>query len=517
MIFMGKWLARSNVMTTAEWMEFRFGSGKSGQAARILSAISNIVVVIGMIIYFAEGTGKFLSIFLPWSPEICSILMITAGVIYTSMSGLYGVIFTDIVQEIIIITASVYIAGKAIFLPNHREVINFAGEKWNTLSPDWTAEPMHWLHNPDIYSLFGVCIMFWIIRGIFEGMGGFSGGYLAQRFYASKGDKNTGLLTFQWITLLSIRWPMIIGLAFLGMSLAFNNPEIAAILNNDPEKTMPVVVAMLLPAGIKGIVIAGFIAAAMSTFDSTVNAGASYWVRDIYPRYINPEAAENQLVKQSWMSSVLIAAIGAVIAFSISSINEIWNWITGALSAGLFAPLILRWYWWRFNGTGFAVSTGVRLVSSILISIIYPEIPFYISFITVLTLSLTAGITSSLLTRPTDKKVLLNFYKKIKPFGFWEPVRSQCNINFVDKVKSENTRDIINTFFAVIFHLNLFLSGITLVLHKWDIMFTCSILFILSGIFLYFNWYKYLNNRDSDDVNIPETKPCHPHAPISRL
>ena len=74
--FMGKWLRRSKVLTTAEWMEFRFGSGRAGQTARLVAAIANLVAVVGMVIYFAKGTGAFLTIYLPFSPEACSIGMI---------------------------------------------------------------------------------------------------------------------------------------------------------------------------------------------------------------------------------------------------------------------------------------------------------------------------------------------------------------------------------------------------------------------------------------------------------
>jgi Na+/proline symporter len=485
-------------------MEFRFGSGKGGQAARILSAISNLVVVIGMIIYFAVGTGKFLSIFLPFSPAVCSIIMITIGIIYTTMSGLYGVVYTDIIQAFIILIAAVYISLKAMFLPNHDEVVAFAGEKWSSIIPNWTAEPMHWLHQPDVYSLFGICIMFWIMRGIFEGAGGFIGGYMPQRYYASKGPKTAGLLTAEWVVLLSTRWPMIIGLALLGMSLALSNQEIATLLNNDPEKTLPVVIGVLMPVGMKGIVIAGLIAAAMSTFDSTVNAGASYWVKDIYQRYINPSANTKKLVHQSYYASIAIGLIGAIIAFSVHNINEIWSWITGSLSAGLFGPILLRWYWWRFNGIGFAVSTGVGLTASILAKLLLHSWPFYLTFALVLSVSIIAGIIASYLTPAVDEEVLNTFYKKIKPFGLWKPQEASCKVNFLSKIKSEHVRDFVNVIVAICWHLSMFLFFICLVLWKWEIVIPCLFIVTVTSIILYFNWYKYLSDDDYQEEDFPE-------------
>ena len=88
LIYMGKWLRRSRVMTNAEWMELRFGSGRQGQTARVLSAVSNLVVTLAFLVYFVKGTGKFLSIFLPWSPTTCALLMIAVALTYTTLSGL---------------------------------------------------------------------------------------------------------------------------------------------------------------------------------------------------------------------------------------------------------------------------------------------------------------------------------------------------------------------------------------------------------------------------------------------
>ena len=166
---------------------------------------------------------------------------------------------------------------------------------------------MTWMAAPDMYHFFGLTIVFWIARGLFEGTGGFTGGYIPQRYYAARNEREAGLMTAEWIFLLLFRWALIVGIAVLGLWLAQTHSDLAERLHGDPEKVLPTVIARLIPVGFKGLTIAGLIAAAMSTFDSTVNAGASYWVRDIYQRYITPEADSKQLLRQSYAASLLLS------------------------------------------------------------------------------------------------------------------------------------------------------------------------------------------------------------------
>ena len=278
--FMGKWLRRSQVMTTAEWMELRFGTGRGGQLARVLAAAANLVFTIGMVIYFAKGSGKFVATFLPFSPDACALGMIAVCLLYTTTSGVYGVVYTDVVQEVLMLSVAGFIIVKAAFLPEHGTAIAAAPADWIDVTPRWTAEPMYWLDNPLIYQMFGISILFWVAKSMIEGLGGHTG-YMAQRYFAARDERSAGLMTAEWTLLLSARFAMVAGVALLGLWLAQQDPEVARQLRVDPERTLPVVFFYVLPAGVLGFALAGMISAAMSTFDSTINAGASYWVRDI--------------------------------------------------------------------------------------------------------------------------------------------------------------------------------------------------------------------------------------------
>ena len=499
MVYMGKWLRRSRVMTTAEWMKLRFGDGRAGKTARLLSAAANIIVTLSLLVYFIEGAAKFLAIYIPFSPIVCSILLIAIAVIYTTMSGFYGVIYTDIVQEILVLIVSIYIGYQAFTLPDHAQVIASASYPgWSSFIPRWQAAPMTWLDNPLIYQAFGLCIIFWIARGLFEGTGGFSGGYTPQRFYATKSDREAGLLTAEWILLLLFRWILVMGTVILGLKLALSDPAIAGLLAADPEKTLPIVVSEAIPSGIRGILIAGLVAAAMSTFDSTINAGVSYWIRDIYQVYLNPRADEKTLIRQSYFSTIAFAVIALVLSQAISNINEIWSWITGPLSAGLAGPIVMRWYWWRFNGYGFAIATATGLMTSVLIKITTPDMAFSLAFLTTLGISLFSGIAGSYLTQPTEMSTLKNFWLQIRPFGFWGKVRNQVDMKIVKKSHTENAIDLSNILFAVIWQLSGVVTVISLLLHQWFSASISAILLLGFSIFLYFNWYKKLMVTESE-------------------
>ena len=126
----------------------------------------------------------------------------------------------------------------------------------------------------------------------------------------------------------------------LGVYHGVTHPE---ALIADPELVLPTVVREYIPVGVKGLLVAGLMAAAMSTFDSTVNAGAAYWVKDLYQAFLNPEASEKKLMFHSRAASVVMVLLGLLFSYAIGNINEIWGWITMGISAGMFIPLVLRW------------------------------------------------------------------------------------------------------------------------------------------------------------------------------
>jgi len=637
MIFQGKWNRRALVMTLAEWMHFRFGTDKQGDAARLIAALSIIIMTVAMITYFAIGSGKFVGEFLgipdigqvsdvldeqeqmqiekliyrtvsskdslhlagvstvgtlkiyspvlnnsidglktAWvnlkkdtrditslndfeieinklhkisdvyetkiskdesSPKIkaasaflnseinqlqsafssgtqfslliksqflAALLMIILAMIYTVASGLYGVVWTDVFQGVLIFGTIIYICAVAFFTFDLPDVFNVSvplsgieggfmpiqttKDAWTSMIPQWTLDmPAESAYS--IYNLFGIAILFYLIKVTIEGSGGTSQ-YMIQRFFASRSDRESGLLSLFWTFLLSFRWPFIAAIAIMGVVLGMQQGIV-----QDPETVLPAVINHLVPVGLKGLLVAGLMAAAMSTFDSTVNAGAAYWVKDIYQTYINPKASKKTLMIHSRVSSVIIVILGLGFMLLIKNINEIWGWITSSLGAGLLIPTLARWYWWRMNGYGFAAGTAAGMIAAVLQRIFLPEIPEYFAFMIATSASLLGMIIGTYAAKPTDEKVLFEFYKRTRPFGFWGPVRKKLSADTMDKINVENKRDIKSTFLAVPWQVVLFLTGMAVILKRWDELLWLGIILIVLSVGLYFNWYRHLSKE----------------------
>ena len=503
MVFMGKWNRRSQVMTQAEWMHFRFGTKKEGDVARIISAIASIIMTVAMVTYFVIGAGKFVGDFLGIDPLYASILMIILAMTYTIASGLYGVVWTDVFQGIFIFGVIIYISVLAmttVDLPDEFLVSvpmmdgSFTAIK--TTLAEWSRmTPPQEMNMPEgstfsIYNLFGIAIMFYLFKVTLEGASG-AGGYMLQRYFAARSDREAGLLSLFWTCLLAFRWPLIASFAMLGIYHGIETGTVIA----DPELVLPTVIKNYIPVGVKGFLIAGLMAAAMSTFDSTVNAGAAYWVKDLYQTYLRPNASEKDLILQSRLASLVIVLLALLFSLTISNINEIWGWITMGIGAGMFIPQVIRWYWWRFNGYGFAIGTAVGMIAAVLTKAFGGPIAEYNSFLIASGSSLVGCILGTYLTPPTESAVLSNFYKVTRPFGFWGSVRTELPTDVLNQINEENRRDIIAIFFAVPWQVVLFLTGMMIVMKQWSNVFNLFGLLVVLSAGLYWFWYRHLSKE----------------------
>ena len=503
MVFMGKWNRRSQVMTQAEWMHFRFGTGKEGDFARIISAIAAIVMTVAMVTYFVIGAGKFVGAFLGIEPIYASLLMVVLAMIYTVASGLYGVVWTDVFQGVFIFGVILYITGMAMSTVNLPQeffvsvpMVDGSFTAIKTTLAEWSRIiPPNEMNMPEgstfaIYNLFGIAIMFYLFKVTLEGASG-AGGYMLQRYFAAKSDREAGMLSLFWTCLLAFRWPLIASFAMLGIYHGIETGSVIA----DPELVLPTVIKNYIPAGVKGFLIAGLMAAAMSTFDSTVNAGAAYWVKDLYQAYLRPRASEKDLMFQARLASVGIVLLALLFSLTISNINEIWGWITMGIGAGMFIPQVIRWYWWRFNGYGFAIGTAVGMTAAVLTKTFAGPIPEYTSFLIASGSSLAGCILGTLLTPATENTVLENFYRVTRPFGIWSHIRGSLPKAIQLKVNQENRRDIIATFFAVPWQVVLFLTGMMIVMKQWTNVLNLGFLLILLSAGLYWFWFRHLSKE----------------------
>jgi SSS family solute:Na+ symporter len=250
----------------------------------------------------------------------------------------------------------------------------------------------------------------------------------------------------------------------------------------------------LVPVGIKGMLVAALIAAAMSTVDGFVNSSAAYFVNDIYKQHIKPNASTKHLVRVSYFTTGAIMIVGIAIGWNVETIDSIWGWIVMGLLTGTLVPNIIKWFWWRFNGIGFAFGMGSGMVAAIVHKMFFEQSAPYVTFSIVMAISTTGTIIGVFLGKATDMDTLVEFYKKIKPFGFWGPVRRRCEEQFVADVKQETRRDMLLLGPACIWQVTLFWMMTALVAKKWYSFTGSFVVVLLLSAILYKYWYKNLKS-----------------------
>ena len=230
----------------------------------------------------------------------------------------------------------------------------------------------------------------------------------------------------------------------------------------------------------------------MSTFDSPVNMTIGYFTRDIYQRYLKPKAKRQELIAVSWLFGLALVITGFFVSYKVKSINDIWGWITMGLMCGLLVPGILRFYWWRFNGEGFAVGTLSGLAAAIIQRLLVPELNEIFQFVLVLSCGLIGSIVGTYLKGPTDETILRKFYRITKPFGFWGPYRRELEPELAQQMETEHKHDILALPFVLFWQINMFLWPMLLIIKNWKGFAVSFALFCICMVGMYFIWYRNL-------------------------
>ncbi len=448
--FMGKWHRRSGVTTTAEWMILRFGPGWQGRLARYTAAATYLVITIGMVVFFISAASRFLAVFLPFSPVVCAVGIAFIALAYTLASGLYGVVWTDVFQAFLIGLAALYVAVCGALLVSPELLAEWPGASFNTVLPrvhDAGLAPYEW---------FIFFLVIWFAKGWTEGLGGSGGSaYMAQRFYAAADDVSCQRLAMLWTVLFAFRWPMVLGFALIAIHMGIGSVE--------PELILPEVLASdFFPAGVRGLIIVALFAASMSTFDSTINAGASYVVKDIV-QPLAPRLSERGLVWCGYLASALIVACGLILALTtVDSIMRWWVIIVMQLFPAFLIPFALRWFWWRFNGLGFALGVASGFLGSLIVTVLGGALQWneIHGFLFICGLSALGSISGAVFGPRTKEAVVEIFYRQVRPLGLWP--RSW---RMEDRV--EHRGDWIRLILATVWQVCTFLLPMTLILREW--------------------------------------------------
>ena len=291
------------------------------------------------------------------------------------------------------------------------------------------------------------------------------------------------------------------------IALVSLSPEMignASFSGADLEVLLPKVINFHVPVGVKGLLLAGLLAAFMSTFSAFVNAGPAYIVNDIYKKYFKPNATVKHYIKASHIASFSVVSLGVFMGFFADSINSLTLWITSALFGGYVASNFLKWIWWRFNGWGYfwGMLSGLIIASlqflldqnkgsfsedSLLFELSHMQAIYLFPIIFIV--SLIGSFLGTFLSEPTDMKTLKSFYKTVRPWGWWAPV-------YKELLKEESTlkkntdfwNDMFNCAIGIVWQSSMIVMPIYFVIRDYPKGLIALSVFAITSLILKFTW-----------------------------
>jgi Na+/proline symporter len=514
-------------MTGSEWITTRFGDDRAGRASHLIVAIFAVVAVIGFIAYFFEGVGKFMTIILPWdftfaigdatiftSEQSYALLLILLTTIYTIKGGMFSVVATEVLQYGIMVIAGILVAGYTFIHISDLQIEQVISEEWKNLFFSWELNT-HWEAKYDTfnnvidnhgYKMFGALIGMSLFKGFFASVAGPTPSYDLQRILSTKSVKEAAYMSgFTNLILFIPRYLLIGGIVVLG--LVYLTPELITQEGLDfkyLETLLPQVINFHVPVGVKGLMLAGLLAAFMSTFSAFVNSGPAYIVNDIYKKYYKPEAEPKHYIKASHIASFAVVFLGVVMGFFTDSINTITLWITSSLMGGYVAANFLKWVWWRFNGWGYFWGMLAGLIVATLQFIMdsnkssfEPDTWLYelshihaiYLFPIIFGVSMLGSILGTYLSKPTDMAVLKDFYGSVRPWGFWKPVAQALRAENPDFKENKGFwNDMMNCGIGMIWQSSMIVLPIYLLIRDYPKMWISLTVFLITTIILKYTW-----------------------------
>jgi Na+/proline symporter len=408
---------RANVLTDVEFTEIRY-SGKPAAALRVFRALYMALPINLIIIGWVNlAMIKILDVILGVDPFSAFLIMFTVTMSYSVLSGLWGVVVTDFIQFIIAMGGSITLAiyavrhvggvdGLVARLPEHYG----SAEAALSIFPPGGAT---WM--PVTAFLAYLTVQWWATS--YPGAEPGGGGYIAQRIFSARTERD-GVLATLWFNIAhyALRpWPWII----TALCVVVMYPGI-----EDPATGYLRAVIDLLPVGLKGLMVAAFAAAYMSTIATQLNWGASYMVNDLYLRFVNPTAPQKKVVLMSRLATVLVFLLSGLTTYWLyhhGSIEGAWRIII-ALGAGTGLVYILRWYWWRINAWSeiSAMAAAMITFTAFTIGGVFDPTDAldgaYLMLATTL-VTTVVWLTVTYLTTPTPHATLESFYTRVRPGG----------------------------------------------------------------------------------------------------
>ena len=427
---------RTDVITDIAFYEVRY-TGKSaaflrGFRALYLGVFFNIMIMASVTLAAIKIGGVMLGL----SPLQCILLAAVVTVVFSTLGGFRGVVFTDFMLFIVAMIGSI---AAAYFALGHAEIgsmkallehPNLEGKTGFFPRVETKADGGLTDANLDLWMTLMVMplvIQWWSVW--YPGAEPGGGGYIAQRMLAAENEQHaTGAILFFNFAHYGLRpWPWII--VALASLVVF--PTLESIRVAFPEVDPSVIghdmayPAMLtfLPSGWLGLVLASLAAAYMSTISTHLNWGSSYVANDFYKRFVKPKASGKELVLVGRISTAVMMILAGILALNLKSALDTFQ-ILLQVGAGTGLLFMLRWYWWRINAFSELAAMIASFVIAVLFKVVDPGWAWWVELITGVGLTTVTWIVVTLVTPPSDMKSLLAFYKRVQPGGKgWGPVR----------------------------------------------------------------------------------------------
>lgn len=514
MMYLAVWLRRSNVTTGAEWMKTRFGTRSDSNWSQWVIVVFALLSCLGFMAYGFIGLGKFVEIFIPWSyvspyipfdvspafvPHFYGIIFTMVAVVYAIMGGMRSIVLADVIQYLIMTVAAIVVAiiamdklsGNSLTVPEGWANPFFGREMgldWSNILKEVNEKIMS-----DGFEPFSIFFSLMLVKGILASMAGPTPNYDMQKLLSSKSPKEAAKMSgFVSLILLPTRYLMIMGFAVLGL-IFYDQLQLKTVSGTiDFERILPAAINAFVPAGLMGLLLAGMLAAFIGTFAGTLNAAQAYIVNDIYLKYFKRQATDRQTTRVAYLTGVVVVMVSIVMGFFAGNVNSILQWIVGALYGGYIAANVLKWHWWRFNGTGFLAGMLAGIVAALVFPKLFPGTVDLYYWPLLFVISLIASVIGTYAGKPVKEEVLKSFYATVRPWGFWKPVHQMVikdNPEFV-----ANTRfgwDMFNVFIGIIGQCCLTLLPMYLVLSmKLPLVITALILGVIIIILKYTWWNK---------------------------
>jgi SSS family solute:Na+ symporter len=415
---------------------------------------------------------------------------------------MHSVVATEVMQFFIMTIACIGVGIVAYSMVEPEQISEIVPDGWDQLffgwklNLDWSGTVFPQVNSKianDGFDLFGLLFMLMVLKGILASTAGPVPSYDMQRILATRNSTEAAKMSFITICVLYLpRYFMIVGFAVL--SLVYLEPELTLMGDNiDFEQVLPLAINKFLPVGLKGLMLAGFLAAFMGTFAAFVNSAPAYIVNDIYKKYINPGATDRRLVRLSILSSLSMVMVGIFFGFNAGSLNTLILWLSSALYGGYVAANVLKWVWWRFTGNGYFWGMLFGLIASTTKLFFFPDYVDIFVFPIIFIFSFVGCILGTYLEPLPNKEKVKKFYKLTRPWGFWGPIKEEVmteDPNFIPN--KDFKRDSFNIIVGIIWQMAQVVIPIYFMLRNDSEMIVWSAILIFTSYLLKKYWWDKL-------------------------